>query len=66
MKNKKYEMIGINKSGKVIAYKGETVEDFVENELLSVNGERSPVDMDEVVRDMDIFSDYTHYYRPVN
>lgn len=64
-KNKSvYEVIGIDRDNKIIAYKEGTIEEIIDNELLD-DGESVLNSMDDVIKNMDIFSKYTHYYKRI-
>ena len=59
-----YEVIGIDKDNKIIVYKEGTLGEIVDDELLG-DGETEFNTMDDVIKNMDIFSNYMHYYRRV-
>lgn len=60
-----YEIVGIN-GDKVRVYKSGTIKQIEEEELLDNDGKVSHDTIDDVIRDMDCFSDCKHYYRKVN
>ena len=59
-----YEIVGI-KGDKVKVYQSGTIKQIEENELLDNDGKVSHETIDDIIRDMDCFSDYNHYYRKV-
>lgn len=59
-----YEVIGIKNDNKIIAYKEGTISEIVDNEMLD-DGETVFDTIDVVIKNMDCFSEYQHYYRIV-
>lgn len=59
-----YEIVGV-KGDKVRIYQSGTIKQIEENELLDNDGKVSHETIDDIIRDMDCFSDYKHYYRKV-
>jgi len=62
--NSVYEIVGVTKE-KSITYKTGTLKQIIDNELLENSVDIIHETIDDVVRDMDIFSSYKHYYRIV-
>lgn len=58
---KVYEIVGVM-GGKAITYKAGTIAEIEENELLK-NHDVEHGTIEEIITDMDIFSNYKHYYR---
>lgn len=59
-----YEIVGV-KDGKAIIYKAGTIKQICKDELLDIEGVVNHKDIDDVLRDMDIFSNFTHYARRI-
>lgn len=59
-----YEIVGI-KGDNIRVYQSGTIKQIEENELLDNDGKVSHETIDDIIRDMDCFSDYKHYYRKV-
>lgn len=59
-----YEIVGI-KGDKARIYQSGTIKQIEENELLDNDGKVSHKTIDDIICDMDCFSDYKHYYRKV-
>lgn len=64
MSDQIYEIVGI-KGDKVRIYQSGTIKQIEENELLDNDGKVSHETIDDIIHDMDCFSDYKHYYRKV-
>lgn len=65
MKQQVYEVVGI-KGNEIRIYKSGTIKQIEENELLDNGGKVTHKTIDEIIRDMDIFSDYKHYHRKID
>ena len=61
MEEQVYEIVGIN-GNKVRVYQSGTIGQIEEDELLDQMKHET---IDDIIRDMDCFSDYKHYYRKV-
>lgn len=61
MEEQVYEIVGIN-GNKVRVYQSGTIRQIEEDELLDQMKHET---IDDIIRDMDCFSDYKHYYRKV-
>lgn len=59
---KKYEIVGIQKGKEQRVYKSGTVEEIERDEMLNQMEHKT---INDILRDMDCFSDYKHYAKEV-
>ncbi len=59
-----YEIVGI-KDGDVVTYESGTIRQICHDEILDIEGEIKHNNIDDVLKDMDIFSDYKHYAKKI-
>lgn len=57
-----YDIIGVREDGKIRKYQSGTIKQIEENEILNQMQHKN---INDILRDMDCFSDYKHYAKEI-